>query len=485
MPGTTRSSLHLLPNLLSSASINGMIISIPTARKKLVTSPALIALLIYLLVLTVTWEYGRRHFLRDPLSIFFNEKRGYEPLYGAQRRHEAEDFIQDAQSLQRNPHAPDVVGNETEARICASFITIGRQIREQYLRDALGSFLADLTPAERETVHLKVLFADPDPARQHPLYKEGWLHSLVDESYTYFTAGLSQNDQNYATSLAQIQLLNAKTIFDYSLALSHCLETTSAPYIAIFEDDILFARGWLAQTLLALQEGELMMADPRRRDPEPTRIENGRSNQFLYLRLFNQERSMGWGGRRGFFSNNAHWITLGIDLPLYLLMRRLRRSPHAARTHIDGWFVAVICGLAVPTFVWLFFAAGKASLVPPKPGVREEFFGCCSQALVFKREWVPNLIAFLREQSNANSEGRCDMLTRDFAYVWGLARLSGYPMVVQHVGLKSASHTTARDAQAVTSMAFEYLNDLELKGRHIKMLSKLFGERKPPETPIL
>lgn len=218
------------------------------------------------------------------------------------------------------------------------------------------------------------------------------------------------------------------------------------------------------------------MADPRRSNPEPTIIEPGIGNQFLFLRLFNQESRMGWGGGNGFFSNKAHWISLGIDGPLFFMLQRLKRSSHAACRHIDGFSIPLLCGLIIPSFVWLFFATGKANLFPPKPGVRAEFYGCCSQALVFKREWIPNLITFLKEQSEGNPEARCDMLTRDFAYVGGLARLSGYPMVVQHTGLKSASHTAVRDSQAVTSMAFEFLDDEKLKVNHVRMLSKLFGD---------
>ena len=136
----------------------------------------------------------------------------------------------------------------------------------------------------------------------------------------------------------------------------------------------------------------------------------------------------------------------------------------------------MICCVAVPTLVWLFYAAGKASLFPPQPGVREEFFGCCSQALVFKRDYLPNLISFLQLKVREDPEPRCDMLTRDFAYVWGLARLSSYPMMVQHVGSVSATFTEAREAQSITSMAFEYLNGEKLRRNHVEMVQKLFGK---------
>lgn len=41
---------------------------------------------------------------------------------------------------------------------------------------------------------------------------------------------------------------------DYIYVLKECLAQTDAPYIAVFEDDIIFADGWLMKTLDSLAE---------------------------------------------------------------------------------------------------------------------------------------------------------------------------------------------------------------------------------------
>lgn len=94
---------------------------------ELISIPKLQLLVVYFSALILTWLHGRIHFYRDPNSVFFDEGRGYEPVYGAQRSEQAGQFVEEVCSLGGNPHAPDVSGNATDARICASFITVGRQ----------------------------------------------------------------------------------------------------------------------------------------------------------------------------------------------------------------------------------------------------------------------------------------------------------------------------------------------------------------------
>ena len=100
------------------------------------------------------------------------------------------------------------------------------------------------------------------------------------------------------------------------------------------------------------------------------------------------------------------------------------------RGSIDNWVVLVVCCIAVPSFVILFFQAGKASLLPPKDGVRKEGFGCCSQGLVFVREQVPDLVHYLREKR----VGQYDLMTMEFARDNDFALFALYPMQIQHIG---------------------------------------------------
>lgn len=221
------------------------------------------------------------------------------------------------------------------------------------------------------------------------------------------------------------------------------------------------------------------MKDPRRHDLVRGRVESGGPNSWLYLRMFNQERSSGWGGGYGFRSNNAHFISLGVGIPLLAIILLARRFflPRYFVRHIDGWVILITCGVAVPLFIWLFFASGKASLVGSPPGVYEEWFGCCSQALVFNRRHVQELSDFLMAAtSKPGGAGRGDMLPKDFAWEHGLARVSAYPMLAQHLGRISATGTTSIEASRIWSMAFENLKAHKLASDHIRNVEELFGK---------
>jgi hypothetical protein len=107
-----------------------------------------------------------------------------------------------------------------------------------------------------------------------------------------------------------------------------------------------------------------------------------------------------------------------------------RRRWFFARTYLDLETVAVVVLLLNPALVILFFQSGKASLLPPQPGVFDEPFGCCSQAMVFSRTQVPLLLDFLGEQS----KGQIDLMLDQLAQETGLTRYASYPVQAQHIG---------------------------------------------------
>ncbi|KAG8414451.1 hypothetical protein J3459_014751, partial [Metarhizium acridum] len=178
----------------------------------------------------------------------------------------------------------------------------------------------------------------------------------------------------------------------------------------MFEDDILLAQGWLVRTLIGLQQI------------------SGDSTSWLYMRLFNQERSTGWENRH-IGGNHEHWIIIGIGLfvsvPAWLLYRRCRWT----RTIIDPVTIFLLVAIVNPALVILFFQSGKATMLPPSPGVFNEPFGCCSQAMVFPRQQVPLLIEFLQRRQ----KGQIDLLLNDLAVESGLARYALYPVQAQHI----------------------------------------------------
>ncbi|KAI1768802.1 hypothetical protein GGR53DRAFT_353779 [Hypoxylon sp. FL1150] len=442
------------------------------------------------LVLLVTFVflyviYGSLYFYRDPLSIFFSEEHGFDRFYSATRQAEADEFF-DAALADPDAARQQLGMAGTHPEICAVFITVGRDMDgRQYIDSAVGSFLANMSRAERETTHLKIFFADvPDPETQHKSYAKLVDAGITDEIFTYPSTLPAQNKDRkvkelmgFARDKQNKHALERKTVYDYGYALDRCVKTTDAPYIALLEGDIILADGWAARTLMNLRTIEMMMQHPRRHDPQRGQVGPGVSNTWLYLRLFNQERSFGWSGGTGFRSNNIHIISVAVSVPLFLVLLLVRRQlPRHYSRHLDKWTILVVCGIAVPLYVWLFYASGKASLIGSPPGVREEFFGCCNQALVYNRAHAGALAEYMMRASGNVSPGRSDMLPKKFAWDHGLARVSAYPMLAQHSGRVSAIDTSNDEAKRVWSMAFEDLRPYKLAKTHFKDVQALFGD---------
>lgn len=448
--------------------------------------PGFRTLVALLSILVFYATYGYFYFYRDPLSIFFSEKHGFDRFYSATRQAEADAFL-DALRINPTQFRSRIAKAGPRPEMCAIFVTVARDMEgRQYIETAVGSSLANMSRAEREAIRIKVFFADvPSPKMRHQSYVRLAADNIVDDMVTY-SGSLPDEDKDKQMALLESwsrdrdnkNMIERKTVYDYAYALRQCVQTSEAPYIALFEDDILLADGWAAQTLKNLRTVEKMMKDSRRHDPARGRIEPGRPNSWLYLRMFNQERSSGWGGGYGFRSNNAHIISLAVAIPVLVITLAARRFflPRSLARHLDGWVLLITCGVAVPLFVWLFFASGKASLLGSSPGVYEEWFGCCSQALVFNRKHAQALSDFLMAATTKSGRaGRGDMLPKDFAWEHGLARLSAYPMLAQHLGRISATGTTSVEAGRIWSMAFENLKAHRLADDHMRNVEELFG----------
>ncbi|KAI0841124.1 hypothetical protein F5Y06DRAFT_213730 [Hypoxylon sp. FL0890] len=456
----------------------------PRSASDALSEPGIRALVLLLAVVSLYLVYGSLYFYRDPLSIFFSEEHGFDRFYSATRQAEADEFLDaiianpDLAKWQLGKAGPNPL-------ICSVFITVGRDmIGRQYIDSAVGSFLANMTRPERETMHLKLFFADvPNPDAQHRSYAKFAAADIADEVFTYNSTLPAEKKEDKIRELASFakdrtnkHALERKTVFDYAYALDRCVQTTNAPYIAILEGDILLADGWAAKTLKNLQTIERMMKDPTRHDPEKGEIAPGGPNTWLYLRLFNQERSFGWSGGTGFKSNNVHVISVAVAVPLLIVLLLVRRQlPRHLARHLDGWTLFVVCGIEVPLFIWLFYASGKAALLGAPAGVHEEWFGCCNQALVYNRVHAKGLVDYMMTASRRVSPGRSDMLPKQFAWDHGLARISAYPMLAQHAGRVSAIDTSNDEAKRVWSMAFEDFKPYKLANEHIRDVQELFG----------
>lgn len=325
----------------------------------------------------------------------------------------------------------------------------------------MSSALAGLSPVERADLNLKIYFADTDPA-----VHSSWqtvLTNISDETYSPRST-VHPSQFAHLVTLEREGNFEAKGSIDYATALRHCYATTTAPYIAIFEDDILFADSWLTRTLLALRDIDEQMADRARKEYE-----------WLFMRLFNEERASGWESH-ALLGNNTPLISLGIALALAGILVYLRDYRKGGRNmparRLDNATIFVVCGISVPVFVILFFQAGKASMLPPWPGVRMEGFGCCTQGMVFPRRSVPRLVEHL--QKAAEIHRPYDVATNDYATERGLERFALYPVMVQHVGTMSIINPDRGNENRVWSMAFESLSAKKLSADHGRMVKQFY-----------
>ncbi|KAF2096725.1 hypothetical protein NA57DRAFT_42840 [Rhizodiscina lignyota] len=404
--------------------------------------------------------YGRKNFYRDPLGIFFDPKRAYERHYSGVREAEALEWSNDV--LTAFDDFENGLGEDANIyrvgdhpRICAVFITAKREGDRQYIDIAVGSALANITEAERTDLDLKIYFSNTQP-EIHPSWNS-WIDRVVDESFP--VTGLVPDSQlEHMKQLEKESKFVEKAGLDYSIALQHCYANSSAPFIMIFEGDILLADGWFARTLKGLRHIVNIM--------EP--------DAWMDMRLFSYDKSMGWGSQN-LLGNNVPWICLALGLALYLMLVQLRRvSSTSLRPYLSPWCVFVICGIAVPAFVILFFRAGKASLLPPSPGVhRQDTFGCCNQALLFPREQVPGVAAFITEHADKRPH---DHLLMHYSQEKQLARYALYPVQAQHLGFKSIVNPERDESWGVWNMGFENLQSSKLAREHERMVKEIYGD---------
>lgn len=426
----------------------------PSYFRRIFNAPAIRALLVLSLIFTCCFYYAKTHFFRDPGSAFYNESRAFDRRYSAWREQESRAYLK---KLSEAPKEQEYLKSGDNATICATFLTVNRPGIEQYLDVSIASALDRLTDAERQSVHFDVFFATTKP-QEHSTFNQPWLRKVVDEVYTYKSI-LPPPDLDHVRDLENDNNGLVKAPYDYTLPLRHC-EDTKAKYFALFEDDIILADGWLTRTLRGLQDVEKRMKD------------TGRRNEWLYMRLFNQERSTGWVSKTIGGNGEAKfsfWIGLGICVSIVLLRRRSR----LVRSHFDNWTLLVVCAVFTPLFIVLFFQSGKASILPPGTGVREESFGCCAQGLVFNRHHVDGLVEYLYMRRH---EGYHDMITRDYARMHGFARWSQYPMAIQHVGTHSTIQKIFSESRKVWSMAFEELDPVLLAREHGENVRRVFGD---------
>lgn len=190
-----------------------------------------------------------------------------------------------------------------------------------------------------------------------------------------------------------------------------------------------------------------------------------RNGSWLYLRLFYTETSLMWSSSDYWYRNMplAFALTMGSGLMLLLAIRR--RWPHT-RSVIDQWTIAAVCLVVIPAFTALVYMVGKYSLTPLEGVVDMNGPGCCTQGLVFPREQVQPLIAFLQERKS----GQTDAIIEEYAEKTGLSRLALAPQQLQHVGLRSSRDNLEINTKSTWAFWFEENQSQDLKAEHERLM---------------
>jgi hypothetical protein len=368
--------------------------------------------------------YGNLNFYRDPGSVFFDPGRATERGYSLYREREANLWRNTV--LAQHAHGVGVWKAGPSPTISGVILTVHRpklagtsplEVRIPCTKHRLTkqlsvtSALAGLTQAEREDIDLRVFFADTDPTK-HPFHNSS-LVDLLDGSFAPRDI-MSKGELAIVTGLEEKKDYMDKVRFDFAYALRHVYRTSSSPYIALFEGDIMVADGWVARAVSALREVD------RRVEKEGLRWSD--------MRMFNAEGMIAFNSLHP-LGNNVPFIILGVSGVLFLVFRALARVSRTGREVFTWQFNVVVCCVTVPAFVVLFFRAGKSSMLPPRAGVSVQNWGMCTQGMIMPRAVVPGLadaIIAHRDQP--------DRSFRDFAADNGYDRLVLDPILVQHMG---------------------------------------------------
>lgn len=209
----------------------------------------------------MTW-WARHISWRDPGSVFFDQLAAYKPIYSDVRLGQAERFLDTAADA---PFLRDTALGSENISLCVGVASIARN-GVRYLRTTTASLLEGLTREERNEIYSIVFLAETNP-EDHPAYHESWLRNLADEVLLY---DLPKEKMDHFKDLEEhTQLVSEKMLFDYMYLMKAC-HKTGAPYISLFEDDVVAMDGWYHRTISGLELAERKTA---KEDQDPGNCE--------------------------------------------------------------------------------------------------------------------------------------------------------------------------------------------------------------------
>ncbi|KAJ5994593.1 hypothetical protein N7451_010317 [Penicillium sp. IBT 35674x] len=355
--------------------------------------------------------YARSRSAHDPGSVFFDPWTGYDASYSAIRIEQGDIYIEATD----NTTVSGFQKASNEPQLCVGIATVAREgIR--YLRSTVGTLLDGLSDEERRTIYLIIFIAHSDPS-EHPAYDERWLSELPDQVLLY---NEDEVDIDHIRTLEKSpkKVGRQKALLDYQYLLKAC-NRIATPYVLMLEDDVVAQDGWYHRTQEAIASAESQMKQIGAPD-------------WLYLRLFYSEEFLGW--------NSEEWpIYLFYSILTVLLVTFLalsaRQYKPTLRSHLPNDTILLLAFICTPLLIGLFFAAGRATMLPVPQGVNQmPNFGCCSQAFVFPRSRIPDLLDLYQSKD----EGYVDSITEEYANLNQEVRWAITPSIMQHVGRQSS-----------------------------------------------
>lgn len=412
-----------------------------TLLQSVIVTPKVVGAICFITAYYFAIGYTRRHSYRDPSSVFFDDVHGYDKIYSLQREKQAAAFIQLANE-EKVAHT-----TSTAPKLCVGVATVSRPA-EQYIRSTIGSILEGLTETERQEIHLVLFIAHTNPAL-HPIFSNTWVKTLPDTLLTYDKLGANETAQ--ITTWEEEGDYRSKGLYDYSYLLQSCYET-GAPFAAILEGDVLAVDGWYPRAMAAAEYVDGL------------HFKTEGKTAWLYIRMFYTEAYLGWNSEElNGYLIRSFFLCLGSAI----LIIAARSYSHRLQKSISNITVALIACVYLPACIALYFAAGRNTMQPPSPGVREmSNFGCCSQGFIFARETIP----FVRDMIEHHSMDYIDMLMEAVAAGEGMKKYAIFPSLLQHIGGKSSKGDVIADARArmIWNFGFEMYNAASLRlGRNV------------------
>lgn len=187
-----------------------------------------------------------------------------------------------------------------------------------------------------------------------------------------------------------------------------------------------------------------------------------KSSDWLYLRLFYTEARLGWDKDvDDWYTNPILWLATCLII-FTTATFGVRISWKRNHPDSETSTLLVIGCIALPLFAMLLFMIGRNSLFPLAGLHRMDQKGCCTQALVYPRQHVSDLVNALREREPSQT----DLVIDQWADEMGLPRYAISPQVVQHVGLISTRGMPKKYTRQTWAYYFEASDDQRLKREH-------------------